>query len=51
MWNMFKINKKDPRTMLTLDIFKSFSSISIVDIEQVNIYRDRNHWEHRSKLD
>ena len=39
---MFKVNNKDIRTrflvylMLTMTIFAHFSSISIVDVEQVN---------------
>ena len=48
MWNMLKVNNKDTRTasitstflLLTLTYFRPFSSVSIVDFEQVNVSWD-----------
>ena len=45
MWNMLKVNNKDTRTtsimpvlfLLTLTYFRPFSSVSIVDFQQVNV--------------
>ena len=36
MWNMFKVNSKNTRTT-SLTYFTPFSSVSIVDFEQVNV--------------
>ena len=46
MWNMFKDNNKDTRTtpvvscsgvlLLTLNIFYTFSSVSVINFEHVN---------------
>ena len=44
IWNMFKVNKKDARTMsltmLTLDIFHMCWSVLIFDFEQVDVNWD-----------
>ena len=41
VWNMLKFNNKNTRTtsflLLTLNIFHTFSRVSVVDIEQVNV--------------
>ena len=45
VWNMFKVNKKhqsdliDVVLVLTLNLFHTFSSASIVNFEQVNVNR------------
>ena len=34
---MFKVNNKDTRTVLALNIFHTFFSVSIANFEQVNV--------------
>ena len=36
VWNMFKVNNKNTKTTSN-DIFHTFSSVSIVDFEQLNV--------------
>ena len=48
VWNMFKVNNKDTRTtsmtLLTLNIFHTFSSVSVGDFGQVNVSWEDFPW-------
>ena len=61
MWNMFKVNNKNTRTMslndvlvslfLNLNIFQTFfSSVSIVDFEGINVYWESMWYARQSTI-